>query len=267
MPEMQTFNTHKLVKQILYSLFISLGTMAGIFAILSFRGISIDLSSFHPGWLLAGVVFIVMAWFIDALRLLITARAWGKKIPYRNALTAVLSCYFMSAVTPSATGGSPAEMLVMNRSGFSWGEAGSLTAICGILYQVTLLILLCILIFFFGISFTLQGILLNLLYSFLVFYGTLMFLLFFFLYREDLVYRMVNWGIRFARKRFPKLKFTDEDVIDWVKNFFADFKSGFRILCREKPWYLLWNVLGYALYFIFFFSVGFFALLALGVHI
>ena len=158
-------------------------------------------------------------------------------------------------------------MLVLNRSGMSWGEAGCLTAICGILYQVTLLILLLILVLVLGVHFTLRGILLHLLYSFLIFYSTLIFLLFFFLNRLDLVYRLVHWGMRFANRHFPKLKFSEDSVLKWVNDFFADFKNGFRILFINKPQYLILNIVGYSFYFVCFFSVAFFVLQSLGVYV
>jgi uncharacterized protein (TIRG00374 family) len=267
MSDGQTYNPQKLIKQIIISVFISLGTIIAIFLILSFRGVSIDFSQFQPIWLVGGFVSIIAAWLVDALRLFFTTRAWGKPISYRNSLTGVLSCYFMSAITPSATGGSPAEMLVLNRSGMSWGEAGCLTAICGILYQVTLLILLLILVLVLGVHFTLRGILLHLLYSFLIFYSTLIFLLFFFLNRLDLVYRLVHWGMRFANRHFPKLKFSEDSVLKWVNDFFADFKNGFRILFINKPQYLILNIIGYSFYFVCFFSVAFFVLQSLGVYV
>ena len=135
MSDIQTYNTQKLIKKILVSILISFGTIIGIFIFTSFRGVTIDFSTFKPLWILAGVASIATAWLADALRLYLTTRAWNKKITYRNSLTGVLSCYFMSSITPSSTGGSPAEMLILNRSGLTWGEAGCLTAICGILFQ------------------------------------------------------------------------------------------------------------------------------------
>ncbi|HAX97934.1 MAG TPA: hypothetical protein DCY12_03330 [Candidatus Atribacteria bacterium] len=267
MSDGQKYNPQKIIKQILISVFISLGTIIVIFLILSFRGVPIDFSQFQPIWLVGGFASIIVAWLIDALRLFFTTRAWGKPITYRNSLTGVLSCYFMSSITPSATGGSPAEMLILNRSGMTWGEAGCLTAICGILYQVTLLILLLVLVLVFGVHFALRGILLHLLYSFLIFYSTLTFLLLFFLNRLDLVNRLVHWGMRFANRRFPKLKFSEESVLNWVNDFFADFKNGFRILFINKPQYLILNIIGYSFYFVCFFSVAFFALQSLGVFV
>ncbi|NLJ50511.1 MAG: flippase-like domain-containing protein [Candidatus Atribacteria bacterium] len=267
MSDGQGYNPQKIIKQILISVFISLGTIIAIFLILSFRGVSIDFSQFQPIWLVGGFFSIIAAWFIDAFRLYFTTRAWEKPISYRNSLTGVLSCYFMSSITPSLTGGSPAEMLILNRSGMTWGEAGCLTTICGILYQVTLLILLLILVLVLGVHFALRGILLHLFYSFLIFYSTLIFLLFFFLNRMDLVYRFVHWGMRFSNRHFPKLKFSDKSVLNWVNDFFADFKNGFRLLFINKPQYLLLNIIGYSLYFICFFSVAFFVLLSLGVYV
>ncbi|MCX6090758.1 MAG: lysylphosphatidylglycerol synthase domain-containing protein, partial [Candidatus Atribacteria bacterium] len=129
----ERYEPGRMRKQIVLSVFISLATCVFIFSIISFRGISIDLSAFHPVWLLVGSVLMTLAWMVDATRVFLTARAWNKEIRYRDALKTVLSGYFMSAITPSVTGGSPAQMYVLIRSGLSWGEAGSLVAVCGIL--------------------------------------------------------------------------------------------------------------------------------------
>ena len=92
MSDGQTYNPQKLIKQILISVFISLGTIIAIFLILSFRGVSIDFSQFQPIWLVGGFVSIIAAWLVDALRLFFTTLVWGKPISYLNILTWVLSC-------------------------------------------------------------------------------------------------------------------------------------------------------------------------------
>jgi len=83
----------------------------------------------------------------------------------------------------------------------------------------------------------------------------------------DLVYRLVHWGMRFANRHFPKLKFSEDSVLKWVNDFFADFKNGFRILFINKPQYLILNIVGYSFYFVCFFSVAFFVLQSLGVYV
>ena len=89
MSDGQTYNPQKLIKQILISVFISLGTIIAIFLILSFRGVSIDFSQFQPIWLVGGFVSIIAAWLIDAHRLFFATSAGGKPISYRNSLTRV----------------------------------------------------------------------------------------------------------------------------------------------------------------------------------
>jgi uncharacterized membrane protein YbhN (UPF0104 family) len=142
MYEHEQYEPSKLRKQIILSILISLGTTIFIFSIISFRGISIDLSVFRVEWLVCGIIFLILAWIVDAVRVYLSSRAWNKTITFGQALKTVLSGYFMSTITPSATGGTPAQMYVLGRSGLTWGEAGSLVVVCGILYQVSLLLLI-----------------------------------------------------------------------------------------------------------------------------
>ncbi len=264
------YDPSRLKRQIFIAVFLSLGTIFLVFSLSSFRGVSvaeIDEVLFRPHFLLVALWCVVAGWFVDGVRIFLTARAWGRKIRFRDALAAALSTYFMSAITPFLTGGSPAQLFVLARSGLSWGEAGSFVVICGILYQVGLLTLLFVFFTFFGAAMSLRGVLLGLLYSFAIFYSTIMFLLFFFLFRPQVLFRLVDWGIRFARRRFPRAKFSEEVVRQWVETFFAEFREGFTILFLRKPQYLLWNVGCYVVYFLFTFSVAYFILRSFGLSL
>jgi uncharacterized protein (TIRG00374 family) len=261
------YEPSRLKRQILLAVFLSLGAIFLVFSLGSLRGVSvteIDELLFRPTFLLLALSFVVMGWFVDGTRIFFTTRAWGKKIRFRDALAAALSTYFMSAITPFLTGGSPAQLFVLARSGLSWGEAGSLVVVCGILYQVGLLTLMVFSFALFGAVMNLRGILLGLLYSFAIFYSTIMFLLFFFLFRPQVLFRLVDWGIRFARRHFPRAKFSESVVRQWVENFFAEFREGFSILFLRKPQYLLWNIGCYVAYFLCTFSVAYFILRAFG---
>ncbi len=261
----ERYDPGKLRRQIVVSILISLGTTIFIFSLISFRGISVDLSVFHPEWFLMGFIFLILSWTVDAIRVFLSSRVWNKAITFRQALKTVLSGYFMSTITPSATGGSPAQMYVLSRSGLTWGEAGSLVVVCGILYQVSLLLLIVVFLFLFDIRVALQGILLKLLYSFAVFYSIIMFLLFYFLYRPQMLYRLTDWGIGFVKHYFRRVRFSETAVRAWVEEFFDDFRRGFSTLFLKKPQYLAWIVGCYIVYFILFFSVGYCVLLSLGV--
>ncbi|MGQ9622070.1 MAG: lysylphosphatidylglycerol synthase transmembrane domain-containing protein [Candidatus Caldatribacteriaceae bacterium] len=264
------YEPSRLKRQLIVAVFLSLGAIVLVFSLGSLRGVSvteIDESLFQPAFLLLALGFVVGGWFVDGARVFFTVRAWGKRIHFRDAMAAVLSTYFMSAITPFLTGGSPAQLFVLTRSGLSWGEAGSLVVVCGILYQVGLLVLLVFLFAFFGMGLALRGILLGLLYSFAVFYSAIMFLLFFFLFRPGMLMRLVDWGIGFVRRHFPRAKFSEEAVRRWIETFFAEFREGFTILFVRKPQYLLWNVGCYVVSFLCTFSVAYFILRAFGLSL
>ncbi|MEI6157691.1 MAG: lysylphosphatidylglycerol synthase transmembrane domain-containing protein [Atribacterota bacterium] len=267
MHRQQRYESKKIFRQIVFSVAISMGTMAAIFAYFAFRQPMGPFFSFRILPLLVGFLFLTAAWVFDATRIYFTTRWWGRPILYRNALSSVLSAYFMSAITPFMVGGGPAQMYVLIRSGLSWGEAGSLVAVCGILYQVSLLLLIFIFIFVFHIGLALQGILLKLLYSFAVFYSVIMFLLFFFLYRPRVLYQLTDWGIAFVKKHFRKARFSEIAVREGVEDFFGDFRRGFGILFRKKPQYLGLNILCYCLRYLCIFLVAYWVLVSVGVSI
>lgn len=260
------YDPHRLKKQVLIPVFISVATIAFVFSFSSFRGVTLDLSSFQLLPLGIGLVLVVCAWLIDSFRLFLTVRAWGKKIRFSHALQAMLSNYFLSSITPFSTGGSPAQAYVLARRGLTWGEAGSLVTVCGILSQVGLLALLFVFIFVFNIGVRLEGVLLHLLYSFAILYSVVLFLLFFFLHRPSLLYRLTDWGISWVKRTFKRTKFSEEAVRKWVEEFFTDFQRGFSILFLRKPQYLIWNIVCYMFNYLFTFSVAYFVLLSLGVH-
>mgnify|MGYP001192963457 FL=1 len=259
------YDPNRLKKQVLIPVFISVLTIVFIFSFSSFRGISLDLSSFRFYPLGISLVLVMCAWLIDSFRLFLTVRAWGKKIRFFHAFQAMLSNYFLSSITPFSTGGSPAQAYVLARRGLSWGEALSLVTVCGILYQVGLLTLLFVFIFVFHIGLHLEGLLLSLLYSFAIFYSVVLSLLFFFLYHPALFYRLTDWGISWVKRRFKRARFSEEAVKEWVEEFFTDFQRGFAILFLRKPQYLIWNIICYMLNYLFIFSIAYFVLLALGV--
>ncbi len=98
------YDPHRLKKQVLIPVFISVATIAFIFSFSSFRGVTLDLSSFRLLPLGIGLVLVVCAWLIDSFRLFLTIRAWGKKIRFSHALQAMLSNYFLSSITPFSPG-------------------------------------------------------------------------------------------------------------------------------------------------------------------
>jgi len=241
--------------------------MAAIFSSTSFRTISIEeieRTRFDFSFLGLALLVVLLAWFVDASRVCLTARAWGKKIAFRHALTTVLSGYFMSSITPFMTGGSPAQLYVLAQSGLGWGEASSLVVICGILYQASLLLLLFVFVFVFRVGFTLRGVLLGMLYSFAIFYSVVMFLLFFFLYNPRVLFRAARWGVSFVHRRFRRVKFSEQVVLQWIEEFLEEFRQGFTILFRRKPQYLFWNIGCYMLNYTLIFSLAYLVIRALG---
>ncbi|MGC8777833.1 MAG: lysylphosphatidylglycerol synthase domain-containing protein, partial [Candidatus Caldatribacteriaceae bacterium] len=106
------YDPAKIKRKVIFPILISLGSMAFIFSFTSFQGISleeIERTQFNGVFFGVALLVLFSTWMIDGLRVYLTARAWDKKISFHTALSAVLSQYFMSSITPFMTGGSPAQ--------------------------------------------------------------------------------------------------------------------------------------------------------------
>ncbi|HSV30800.1 MAG TPA: lysylphosphatidylglycerol synthase transmembrane domain-containing protein [Atribacteraceae bacterium] len=258
------FERKKIIRQVLASVAISLASVALIFFFFAQRGIVVDLSVFRPAWFFVGLITMVGKWLLDGTRVFLSARAWKKRLRFRDAVGAVLSGHFVSAITPFSTGGSPVQAFVLARSGLTWGEAGSFVVITGILFQFSPLLLFIVMMGVFRIGFTLRGFLLDLLYFFAVFYSALLLMLFYLLLYPKTLYRLINWGMRVVRRRLRRIKFNEDVVWKWINDFMGDFRRGFKIFILQKPQYLIWNLGCYLVQSLMSFSVAQLVLLSLG---
>ncbi len=254
-----------MVKQVFLAVLFSVAGIVLIFSFFSWHEIPTDFTIPYPSFLVLGFGVLVVAWSIDAIRVFLTTRAWGKKIGIGDAYNTVLSAYFFGGITPANAGGSVAEIYVLNRAGLTWGEATSLTAICGILYQMALVIMYFVLFLGSPAQIVVRSRLLSLIYSFFIVYAIAMAALFVCIQWPNPILRITGKVLDWLERRFPRFDLSRQKTLGWIENFLGEFREGFAILFHRKPLYLFLNLGMHTVYFLCLFSVAQFVILALGI--
>jgi hypothetical protein len=83
----------------------------------------------RPRYLAAAVAVISLDWLLSGLRLKVLARELGQVPRWAGCVRAGLANTFMGAVTPSQTGGGPAQIYVLYKEGLPLVEAMSLSLV------------------------------------------------------------------------------------------------------------------------------------------
>jgi len=108
-----------------------------IFTILSFSSLVVIFLLTHshmtaeafkniqPLWLLCAIPFIVLDWIGGGYRLYLFSRVFHPAIRFKTCVKANLANYFLGAVTPSQTGGGPAQIYMLYAGGMPTVEATS----------------------------------------------------------------------------------------------------------------------------------------------
>lgn len=88
-------------------------------------------------WLVLGGLLMVCYTGVEALQIKLSLAAMGHRTPYRYCCQFAAAGFYFSSITPSATGGQPAEVLYMNRRGIPPAHGALVMLLFTILYQVT----------------------------------------------------------------------------------------------------------------------------------
>lgn len=124
---------------------ISVASTAAIFLMTNRAGVGASLARVRPGLLSAACALMLGQWCLNALRFRVLVNSLGNNVSFLTSLKAFMANVFLSAITPSQTGGGPVQIYILNRAGvpLATGFAGCLmgavlTVVC--LLTSTLLI-------------------------------------------------------------------------------------------------------------------------------
>jgi uncharacterized protein (TIRG00374 family) len=104
---------------------LSLSSLVVIFFVTHSHMTAAALRNVEPLWLLLAVPFIVIDWFGGGLRLYLFSRVFHPSIRFKACVKANMANYFLGAITPSQTGGGPAQIYMLYVAGMPAVEATS----------------------------------------------------------------------------------------------------------------------------------------------
>jgi len=109
-------------------LVISAGSAVAIFWITSRTGVWSGARHMRPAYLAAACVLTLLQWCLNAARFQILVNSLGNGVGFFTSLRAFMANVFLSAVTPSQTGGGPIQIYILNQAGvpIAKGFAGCL---------------------------------------------------------------------------------------------------------------------------------------------
>jgi len=96
---------------------ISAGSAVAIFLITSRTGVWAGARHMKPGYLGVACGLMLLQWCLNAVRFQILVNSLGNRVSFLTSLRAFMANLFLSAVTPSQTGGGPIQIYILKRAG------------------------------------------------------------------------------------------------------------------------------------------------------
>ncbi len=138
-----------------------LATIAGFAALFlitqDITGSLAGFRQFNPVWILPCLALSSLDWFGGGLRIWLLSRPLKLRIPYRNCVAISGATAAMASLTPSGTGGGPAQLYGLMRNGVPLGRAVALN-FASVLANLTFLSLAGFGAWFFGAAAALEDI-------------------------------------------------------------------------------------------------------------
>lgn len=97
------------------------------------------LSQVRPGWILLGLALMLVFVGCEALCSRLILGRLGHRVPYHSCLGYSFAGFYFSSITPSATGGQPAQIYYMSKDGVPAAHGTLNMMLIAVCYQVTVL--------------------------------------------------------------------------------------------------------------------------------
>jgi uncharacterized protein (TIRG00374 family) len=104
---------------------VSLSSLVGIFLLTRSHITAEAFENIQPLWLLVALPFIALDWTSGGYRIYIFSRIFHPQIRFKTCMKANLANCFLGAITPSQTGGGPAQIYMLYAGGMPAVEATS----------------------------------------------------------------------------------------------------------------------------------------------
>lgn len=257
--------------------FLTIIVLTGLALFLSlykdFNGVKNALEHADWKWLLVILGLVAFSYCIDGFAIFAFSRLYTRKYHYHQGLATSMIGAFYSGITPGASGGQIMEVYTMKKQGVEASSAASIMVMSFIVYQICLIVLGAVGLFFnadlltqigtFNITigdnilhipaipFTIAGFLLNLF---------VILLLFMMSYSRKMHNFILHYGIGLLGKM--KILKHPDDTRESLRIQVENFKIELRRLCSNIPIFIM-MLICFSTYLMVRFSIPFFAGLAL----
>ncbi|QIL45626.1 flippase-like domain-containing protein [Vagococcus coleopterorum] len=127
-------------------MYLIIASLLGV-VVLGYQISRISLTSFFAelgnmkfGWLAVAVVCMLLRWVFEAIILQGLLKRRQGHYSFKNAMRVPLIEHLFNAITPFSTGGQPAQLLVLAKTGVDAGVAGSVCLMKFVVYQVMIVL-------------------------------------------------------------------------------------------------------------------------------
>lgn len=91
-------------------------------------------------WLFISIIYVMLYLFVRAINLNMILKQFNKNFSIVNTFKIVLSTSFFDSITPFSSGGQPAQIYLLNKSGFKISDSTNSVIQHSIVYQIALVI-------------------------------------------------------------------------------------------------------------------------------
>lgn len=107
---------------------------------ISFSTFVTELSDIKIGWLLVAIICMLLRWVFEAVILQGLLKRRQGNYSFKNALRVPMIEHLFNAITPFSTGGQPAQLVVLAKTGVDAGVAASVCLMKFAVYQVMIVV-------------------------------------------------------------------------------------------------------------------------------
>jgi len=250
--------------------YLALAVILGLIVIVnemrkvSLKDMATEFSILNWWWVIASVLCILIYWGIEAKIVQVLLKRSNPHFGFAPSYRIPLIEHLFNAITPFSTGGQPAQIIAMAKSGVDTGVATSVSLMKFVVYQVWIVInfLFCLIGGYGYLSNSFSKLKYLVLFGFLIHFviviGLLMIMYWYSFTRKlvDLVFK----GIRFF-KTGDKIDSLYEKTIEKMDTFYQESKY-----MRDQPILLIKVSILTILQLISYYIIPYFILRGLGIH-
>ncbi|AHI56981.1 lysylphosphatidylglycerol synthase transmembrane domain-containing protein [Listeria ivanovii] len=150
-------------KKNIFNIVIVLAISIG-FIIWQFKDVDMKWSTFlisllkvNPWWMMAALGAMFIYWFLEAVVLQTASKPANQNQRFFSSFRITMIGQFFNTITPMATGGQPAQLVMLTKQGMDAGRGSSVLLVKFIIYQA-MVVLNFIVILIFGIHYLMAGV-------------------------------------------------------------------------------------------------------------